>query len=305
VPASLARRRREVLVHVEERGARDVTIEIELAAATRVAELPATVDELVEHAAIVTPRALGGVSDLNGKEEVMKPIRIAVLVLLGAGVVALVAIGRPEPAGGADKPTAGITVTGTGSVKTVPDEAEFFLGVQTDGESAREALAANSEQMRRVLAAVRAAGVAKADVKTQDVSVSPDYSGDGHENGYTARNSVSVVIHHLARAGAVLDAAAKAGANEVYGPTLSRSDREELQAKALRSAVENARAKAEALADAGDVRLGGVTAISEGFDAGPGPVYADASVLRADKAAPIEPGTEDVQATVTVTFAIG
>src|SRR6266545_3643831 len=145
----------------------------------------------------------------------MKPIRIAVLVLLGAAVVALVAIGRPEPAGGADKPTAGITVTGTGSVKTVPDEAEFFLGVQTDGESAREALAANSEQMRRVLAAVRATGVAKADAKTQDVSV-------------------SVVVHHLARAGAVLDAAAKAGANEVYGPTLSRSDREELQAKALR-----------------------------------------------------------------------
>ena len=235
----------------------------------------------------------------------MKPIRIAVLVALGAAVVALAGVGRPEPAGGASKPTGGITVTGTGSVKAVPDQAEFSLGVQTSGATAREALAASSERMRRVLAAVRAAGVAESDIKTQEVSVSPSYGSNGRVDGYTANNSVSVQIRHLAKAGSVLDAASKAGADDVYGPTLSRSDQEQLQAKALRSAFENARVKAQALADAAGVRLGSVTAISEGFDGGPQPLFAAALRASAADAAPIKPGKEDVPATVTVTFSIG
>ncbi len=107
------------------------------------------------------------------------------------------------------------------------------------------------------------------------------------------------------RPASILDAASNAGANDVYGPTLTRSNQDEQQAKALREAVDNARKKAEALADAAGVRLGSVTAITEGYSGGPQPYYAaGAERLALDKAAPIEPGTQDVQASVTVTFAI-
>ena len=113
-----------------------------------------------------------------------------------------------------------------------------------------------------------------------------------------------VQVRDLAKSGGILDAASNAGANEVYGPMLSRSDEDDLQAKALRNAVEDARKKAEALADAAGVRLGRVTSITEGFSGGPQPYYAaDARLAKAE--APIEPGTQDSQATVTVTFAIG
>jgi uncharacterized protein YggE len=234
----------------------------------------------------------------------MKPMRIAVLIVLAAAVVAFAGVGRPEPAGSAEKTAGGITVTGVGTATSVPDEAAFTIGVQTQGSTAREALAANSEQMRRVIAAVRSAGVEKSDIKTQDVSVSANYADEGRIDGYSARNSVLVTIHDLSKAGAILDAASNAGANEVYGPMLSRSDEDALQAKALRDAVSNARKKAEALADAADVRLGRVTAITEGFGGGPQPYYEGAMRLaKAD--APIEPGTQDTQATVTVTYAIG
>jgi uncharacterized protein YggE len=235
----------------------------------------------------------------------MKLMRIAVLVAFGAAVVALAGVGRPETAGGASKPAGGITVTGVGTVTSVPNEAQFSLGVQSDGATAREALASNSERMNRVLAALEAAGVDKSDVKTQDVSVSPSYSENGQTDGYTARNSVSVKIHDLSKAGKVLDAASNAGANEVYGPTLTRSNQDSLEAKALRDAVGNARKKAAALADAAGVQLGSVTAITEGFSGGPEPYFAQATLARDSKAAPIEPGTQDVQASVTVTFAIG
>jgi uncharacterized protein YggE len=235
----------------------------------------------------------------------MKPIRIAIVVVLGAAVVALAGVGRPEQAGGADKPAGGITVFGTGKIKAVPDEAQFSLGLQSEGQTAREALAANSERMRHVIAALRAAGVAKEDIQTQDVSVSPSYEDKGRITGYTTHNSVSVRIRNLARAGVVLDAATNAGANDVYGPSLTRSDRDELQAKALRSAVADARTKAEALAGAAELQLGSVTAIEERSDGGYEPYFDTALASSARTAAPIEPGTQEVRATVTVTFAIG
>jgi uncharacterized protein len=231
----------------------------------------------------------------------MKPIRIAALVIVGAAVVALAGVGRPDLAGGASEASGGITVNGTGTVQTVPDQAQFSLGVETKGPTAREALAANSERMRRVLAALDAAGIAKGDVQTQDVSVSRSYPDDG----YSADNSVLVTIRDLARAGSILDAASNAGANNVYGPTLSRSNQDELQAKALREAVDNARAKARALAEAAGVHLGTVTAITES-GAEPMLYYDVALAKRTPTAeAPIEPGKHEIQATVRVTFAIG
>ena len=229
----------------------------------------------------------------------MKPIRIAALVAIAAAIVAFAGVGRPDLAGGASQPTGGITVSGTGTVQSVPDEAQFSLGVDSTGPTAREALAANSELMRRVLAALFAAGVAKADVQTQNVSVSRAYP----DNGYSADNSVSVKIHDLEKAGSILDAATKAGANNVYGPTLTRSDQSKLQAKALRAAVGRARAKAQVLADAAGVRLGAVTAITEN-EAAAYPVYA-ADLAQRAPSAPIEPGKQQTQATVRVTFAIG
>ena len=233
----------------------------------------------------------------------MKTIRIAVLVVLGAAVVALAGVGRPEKAGGASKPDGGITVTGTGTVKTVPDQAQFSLAVQSDGATASEALAANSQRTRGVLVAVRKAGVARGDIQTQEVSVSASYDNNGHVDGYTARNSVSVQIHPIAEAGAVLEAATKAGVNDVYGPTLSRSDQEKLEGEALRSAVENARAKGEALAAAADAHLGRVTAITEVSNAAPEPYFAALSASDSARA-PIERGTQQIHASVTVTFAI-
>lgn len=235
----------------------------------------------------------------------MKTIRIGGLVLLLLAAAAIAGIGRPEAAGGADDPSQGITVTGTGRVESVPNEALFSLGVSTEGATARAALAANSAAMRKVLAALDNAGIDTKDVKTETVSVGPHYSVDGQSpSGFTARNSVSVRIRDVAKAGSVLDAASQAGANAINGPMLTRTDRDELEAKALEDAVANARTRAGALADAAGVRLGRVTAIVEGFSGGPEPWLAARVSDEVATSAPIRPGTEEIQATVTVTFAI-
>lgn len=235
----------------------------------------------------------------------MTTIRIALAAVLVLAAAALAGIGRPEAAGGAsDEPREGITVTGVGHVDSVPDAAEFSLGITTKGETAREALAANSERMRRLIAALKTAGVAERDIKTQNVSIGPNYDGGPEPDGYSASNTVSVRIRDIDRAGAVLEAASQAGANNVYGPSLTRGNREALEAQALEKAVENARKRAETLARAADVGLGRVTAIAETVDRGGYELFAQRAAAGEASDVPIEKGTEEIAASVTVTFAI-
>jgi hypothetical protein len=233
----------------------------------------------------------------------MKTLRIVIAALVVLTIAAFSGIGRPEAAESAgEEPRGGITVTGVGRVSTVPDEAEFSLGITTEGRTARAALAANSERMRALIDALKAAGVEERDIQTRDVSVGSDYDQTGRSDDFVASNTVSVLIRDLDRAGAVLDAAARAGANNVYGPSLTRSNREGLEAKALQDAVANARKRAETLADAAGVDLGAVTAINETPSmGGPEPAFRAAD---AASSPPIEKGTQEIQATVTVTFAI-
>jgi uncharacterized protein YggE len=237
----------------------------------------------------------------------MKPVRIAAVALLGLAAVALAGIGRPEPAQGEEpKPGRTVTVTGTGTVTSVPDSAQFSFGVESQGSDAKEALAANATQMRRVIEALRKADVDLRDVKTQYVSLNPRYNDDGRTvAGYTATNTLTVDVDKLAEAGDLVDAVVGAGVNQVYGPALTREDRDGLYREALEQAIAEAKAKAQALAAAGDASVGQVMTIVEGGGAQPPvPYYARGEAMAADAATKIEPGTEKIEASVTVTFAL-
>jgi uncharacterized protein YggE len=188
----------------------------------------------------------------------------------------------------------------------VPDSAQFSFGVESLGASAKEALDANTAEMRQVIDALRKAGIDLRDLRTQNVSLHPRYGDDGKQVvGYAATNTVSAQIDELARAGTVVDAAVAAGANQVYGPSLVREDRDELYRQALDAAVAEARAKAQTLAEAGGASVGQVVKIVEGAAAQPPmPLYERAVAADAAGSTPIQPGTEKIEATVTVTYAL-
>lgn len=227
-------------------------------------------------------------------------------VVVPAAVAALVALATAGAAERAPAAAAGpartITVSGNGAASAVPDRAAFSFGVTAQGRTASQALAAGSAEMRKVIAALRAAGVAGRDIQTAAVSLSPRYSQDGEEIlGYTASNTVSATVRGVERAGAVIDAAVAAGANQVYGPVFTRSDEAALYRRALRAAVADARAKARTLAAAGGVRLGPVRSVVEGS---PGPVPVAERAGKGAESAPIEPGSQAIQASVTVEFGL-
>lgn len=207
---------------------------------------------------------------------------------------------------GAAVSAAGITVVGTGSVTTKPDTAEWSFGVQTSAETAEAALGANSETMKRVVDALRDAGVASDDLQTEQVSVWPRTSDDGLTIvGYDASNTVRATIRDLDRAGATVDAAVAAGANQVYGPSLTVSDADAQYRAAVDAAFDDARARAEAIAEKAGLTLGAPVAIVEGGGGMPVPYYERGVAEAAAADVAVEPGTQDVGATLTVTFAIG
>jgi uncharacterized protein YggE len=230
-----------------------------------------------------------------------KTVLLAGLLLAAAAVAG---VAQPRPARTATVPTGRtITVTGNGSVTTVPDRASFFFGVTTKAASAKDALARNSNAANAVIAALKSAGVASADLQTIGVSLSPQTTPDGTTIvGYTASNSVRARIG-LDKAGALVDAAVAAGADSVSGPSLDTSDQNSLYQQALKQAVANARAKAQTLADAAGVTLGAVLTIDE--SGSPTPVPFGPSAVSGAASTPIEPGTQEVDATVTVVYAIG
>lgn len=228
----------------------------------------------------------------------MRRTAIAAVLLLAAA--ALAGIARPEGARALEAPAVdSLTVSGAGSVRAVPGRGQLSLGVDSRATTARAALAANAKEMRLVIDAARAAGAR--DLATQAVSLAPQLGQDGAVTGFAASNVVVATVE-VGRAGAVIDAAVAAGANQVWGPSLASADQAALYRRALEAAVADAREKAQVLAAAGGRALGKVTTIVEG--GGSLPPIAMAAKASADAGTPVVAGPQETTATVTVTFAL-
>jgi len=230
----------------------------------------------------------------------MKRIALAAVLLLAVAAVAGVA--RPEgaQADGQTPSTDSITVAGNGAVSATPTSAVLSFGVDSRAQTAKAALAANARDMRAVIAAVKAAG--GKDVGTLSVSVSQVLGSNGEQNGFAASNAVTTTTD-VGRAGALIDAAVDAGANQVNGPGMSVADQGALYRKALKAAMDDARLSAETLATAAGRSLGKVTSVTEGGGASPMPLAEKAAAM--DSGTPVEAGVQEVTASVTVTYALG
>jgi uncharacterized protein len=231
----------------------------------------------------------------------MMRLRYALLtaaVLLAASAIAGVA--QPQLGRSAATPAKTITVSGHGTVTTVPDRASFYFTVDTRAQTAAGALGRNADAATAVVAALKNAGVTGADIQTSQVYLSPQTSENGTSIiGYAASTSI-VVKTTIGKAGSIIDAAVGAGADGVSGPSLSRSDEDALYRDALKNAVSDARDKAAALASAAGLTLGGAQTVVEGGGQTPIPLVSGAKA--ADSSVAIEPGTQTIEANVTVTY---
>ncbi|MEO1043134.1 MAG: SIMPL domain-containing protein [Pseudomonadota bacterium] len=204
-----------------------------------------------------------------------------------------------------------ITVQGEGIVTGTPDIAILRFSVRTPGEGAAEAFSANSNQMRSVVDVLKAQGIEPRDLQTDQISLSPvyDQNSRGYQDrrrivAYEATNSLTVRLRDIEAAGAAIDTAVRAGANELQSFRMGFDDPKSMQDEARIAAVKNAKAKAEAMAEAAGARLGPVLTINASSSSSPQPVMMRAMAMEADMAspAPIEAGEQQVQVRVTAVF---
>jgi hypothetical protein len=218
----------------------------------------------------------------------------------------------PTPPGAIAAPMTGILVFGDGQATGTPDVAYVNLGVQSDGQTARQAMDANATTMAAVIAAVKGAGIADNDIRTTGLTLTPITSqpkpGDQTPPqvvSYRATNGVTVTVNDVAKTGAVLDAAVSAGANTASGVRFAIKDESALRQKALDAAGHDARAKADALAASLGVHVTGVQSVVEQSGAVPLPREVQPLAASAAPAAappPVQPGELTLRVRVQVTF---
>jgi uncharacterized protein YggE len=205
----------------------------------------------------------------------------------------------------------GITVVGQGTAYGQPDQATVIVGVETFAPTVEEATIQNQTTLDNVMAALGAAGIASEDIQTTNYSLYAEqiYGDRGPEGiaGYRVSNQVNVKIRDISVVGDVLAAVTSAGANAIYGVNFSVADPAALEAEARAGAVEDARKRAESLAELGGVTLGDVTIISEVVGQPVMPLGLGGGGFAMEQAASapgISPGQLSYQVQVQVTYSI-
>lgn len=204
-----------------------------------------------------------------------------------------------------------VTITGSGKVYLAPDVAYVTIGVHSEGQSAAEAVAAKNTQAQDVTDALLAKGIAKKDIRTTTFSIysQQEYDANGNPTGkvkYIVDNSVFVTVRYIPKLGDVLDAALKAGANTISGIQFDVEDKTAALSEARKAAVNNARVKADELAEALGVSVGEVQTISESTSAGSQPLYDTGAAAPVSETAsvPVQAGQMLFTVEVTIMYEI-
>lgn len=231
------------------------------------------------------------------------------VIALAAGVGGVLAVSLPA---GAQTPSGRmVTVVADGEARSEPDVAFLNAGVQAEGETAGEALNKANAQIQQVTAALRAAGIAEADIQTSGLNVFSVTGPPGPGNtmlppvlGYRASNNLSVAVRNLANVNAVLDAVIAAGITNLNGVQFGIQDTTALQQRALANAVQQARPLAQAAAQAAGLTLGEIESVTElpDFAASPAPQAAAFGRGAGDSA--VSGGTLTVRVRVQVSFRV-
>lgn len=211
------------------------------------------------------------------------------------------------------------SVTGEGKVEATPDSATVRLGVVARAVSADSARTALNTSINNVIEQIKGLGVSESQIKTENFNIYPEYgdvrplpadapsSDQNRITGYSANSNISVTVGNADLANRIVDVGTSAGANQVGGVDFQLKNKDEALNKAREMAVADAKKKAEDAARIAGFRLGGIINYSEGQGGYPVPMMAraeDAKSAMGGSVSDIQPGTNEVVVTVTLSYEI-
>jgi uncharacterized protein YggE len=250
-------------------------------------------------------------------------VTIALIVPLALGAIWLwgraVPTAEAQTAAPTDEPkydpARTVTVVGQGSTRVVPNIAQISIGVETSADTVADATKENQVKMKALLAALKKVGILDKDIQTMNYSITLNQypqpqptteSGTGTTAPkYTVSNMVTVTMRDLTLVSAVIDAGVEAGANNIWGINFTVDKPEAALADARTKAVADAKARAEALAGLGGLKLGPVMSMSEVVGSGQIPMAMSVERGMGDSGTSISPGEVEVSYQVQVVYFLG
>jgi uncharacterized protein len=225
---------------------------------------------------------------------------IAVFWIALAGAVA-----AQEPA----RPQEPVVVTvGEATVRRPPDRAFVTISVETRAKSPRDAQRQNAEAMTAVQQRLGQARLGSDAIRTTGYNIQQEFDfvqGKRIPREFVARNGVEVRVDDVARTGEILDSVVESGATSVSGVRFDLKDRDGAEREALKLAVTDARARAEAAVSGAGRSLDRVLRIEDSRDGGIGPprpvMMNYAAAAERSTPTPVEPGYIEIRARVTLT----
>jgi len=204
-----------------------------------------------------------------------------------------------------------IIVTGTAESKEKTQIATFIAGVSAVSDSKDEAVNSVNQKVEGIVNAVLKFGIDRSDIKTENLNIyqqEETYWEEGRQKTrpgqWRVSNNVSIVLRNVDRASELSKVLTQTGATNVYGPNFSFDDTQKVEESLIKDAIENARGKAQKIADLSGKKLGEIINVSEGYSGQVTPYFRVDAGLGGDGGAPIEPGSGTVSKTVTVIFEI-
>jgi uncharacterized protein YggE len=243
-------------------------------------------------------------------KKVSGPVLITGMIVIGIIVLALIAFAYYS----SSNPAKTITSNGYATIKAMPDSAAIYFNIQTYGKTSSEANEENSMILEKMKNLLEAQGLSKDMVQTQGLSIYPEYdysNGRSEIKRYVASHSVKIEIpvNDTEKVGNVIDSGVSAGAGISYiNFEISQENQNSYKADAIRKATQDAKAKAEALAEGSGNKLGSLVSISTSdFFYEPRVIFSSATgkdVAEAKSSVSITPGEQEVSASVTAIFRI-
>ncbi|MBU2633540.1 SIMPL domain-containing protein [Patescibacteria group bacterium] len=208
------------------------------------------------------------------------------------------------------------TTSGEGKVTAIPDVANFGFKVVTEGGRDISSLQEeNTNKMNKIIEFVKNEGVEAKDIKTENYRIEPRYQRSECKEfvcpppeivGYTINQAIVVKVRDFDKIGSILSNSVNLGANSVSGPSFAIDDMEVARSEARDEAIKKAQEKAEAIADSADFRIGRLLGIYEG--GAYAQYYAEgvslSKAMGGDLAPSIEPGSQDVTVSISLTYEI-
>jgi hypothetical protein len=226
--------------------------------------------------------------------------------MFGRFAVPMILFMTPAVAVAQQLPSTAVVVTsGEGVVQAVPDRAWITVTAESRASNPREAQRRNAEVMLPVQQKLQAAGIAANAIRTigYDLQQEWDFVNNRRvSRGYVARNTIEVRVDAIERAAEVLDIAVESGATALGGIRFDLKDRAALEREALKLAVQDARARADAAAAGAGRSVERIVRVEEpGIPVRPPIPFAAVREAQAADAPPISAGQIEVRAQVTLT----